>query len=110
MLSVKFCQGGGSKSSHRRGVSQPLHSGACVRVSRIHSNRAREFSFRTISADPDRRRTNLVGRKRCRDRSWNFRNDQREIALSAFLRTFARAEFLNVAKNRSAFETARRAD
>jgi hypothetical protein len=52
----------------------------------------------------------LIRGKHSGDRGRHIGNDQREIAFLAFLRTFAGADSLDVAKDGRSFEAAGRAD
>jgi hypothetical protein len=52
----------------------------------------------------------LIRGKHSGDRGRDIGNDQREIALLAFLRTFARADPLDVTKDSRGLESKRRAD
>ena len=67
-------------------------------------------AFHARDANFHRRGANLVGREHARRRWPAFGNDQRQVALLAFVRAFAGAEPFDVAKNARRLEALRGGD
>ena len=74
-------------------------AGAGVGVAGIHDDDLRRAFLHALDADFHRRGANLVGREHAGDGRGRFGDDQREVALLAFVRAFAGAELFDVAKH-----------
>ena len=87
-----------------------MNASCCIRIPRINDDCARETLRRNFPTDFHRRGANLIFCEHSCDGGRNVGNDQRQVVFAAFLRTFASPESFYVAKNRGAFESARRAN
>src|SRR5207248_8028491 len=95
---------------HQLRVGESARAGAGIRVAGIHHDGARAFPGGASRAHFHRSGADLIRREHSRDRGRNLGNNQREIRLLTFLRTFARADSLDVAKDGGGFETSWRAN
>ena len=71
----------------------------------VDDERLRDPAFDPFQADFDGRGADLVGREHAGHGRRDFRDDECEVAFSAFLRTFPGAEPFDVAENAGGQET-----
>ncbi len=93
------------ESRHFESVLHSLFAGACVGISRVYENGLGNSFLHPLHADLHRCGADLVGGEHPGDGGGHFGENQREIPLLPFLRTFAGAKAFDVTEHSGREET-----
>src|SRR5262245_53164870 len=95
----------GDQFAHQESVSEPLLSGAGIGVAGVRDNGLSRPSLDAGKANLHGRGANLIGREHARHRGRDFGQDERQIALPAFVGALAGSETFDVAEHTRGQET-----